>query len=203
MSGFITLHRDVLDHWVYEDAEYFRAWVRMLMDANHTGRTAFFNGKDVTLERGQLVYGIHKFCEKTHMTSNRARLFIKRLEKHKQINKVSNNKYSIITITNYDQYQANHKQTTNKQQSSNNLATTPNNVNNENNVSRRFTPPTKDELVGAFVRKNAARPANEAERFLNFYGSNGWKVGKNKMRSWPHAVGNWNCDKGLPVDNFD
>jgi hypothetical protein len=37
----------------------------------------------------------------------------------------------------------------------------------------------------------------EAEKFYNFYGSKGWKVGKEKMKSLPHAIGGWisRCDK--------
>ena len=31
----------------------------------------------------------------------------------------------------------------------------------------------------------------EAEKFVNYYTSNGWKVGKNPMKSWTHAVNNW------------
>lgn len=31
-----------------------------------------------------------------------------------------------------------------------------------------------------------------AEKFWNFYESNGWKVGKNPMKSWQSAIGTWN-----------
>jgi hypothetical protein len=31
----------------------------------------------------------------------------------------------------------------------------------------------------------------EAEKFYNFYASKGWKVGKEKMKSLPHAIGGW------------
>ena len=34
-------------------------------------------------------------------------------------------------------------------------------------------------------------PESEADKFFNYYTSNGWKVGKNAMKSWPHAVANW------------
>ena len=36
----------------------------------------------------------------------------------------------------------------------------------------------------------------EAEKFYNFYGSKGWKVGKEKMKSLPHAIAGWisRCD---------
>ena len=31
----------------------------------------------------------------------------------------------------------------------------------------------------------------EAEKFVNYYESNGWKVGKNPMKSWTHAANTW------------
>lgn len=31
----------------------------------------------------------------------------------------------------------------------------------------------------------------QAEKFVNYYESNGWKVGKNPMKSWTHAINNW------------
>jgi len=34
-------------------------------------------------------------------------------------------------------------------------------------------------------------PEDEAEAFLNYYEANGWRVGRNPMKSWPHALINW------------
>ena len=31
----------------------------------------------------------------------------------------------------------------------------------------------------------------EAEKFFNFYESNGWKVGKNPMKDWKASVRSW------------
>ena len=31
----------------------------------------------------------------------------------------------------------------------------------------------------------------DVERFMNYYISNGWMVGKNKMKDWKAAVRNW------------
>lgn len=53
----------------------------------------------------------------------------------------------------------------------------------------RFAPP---EL--AAVKLQAAKIGLsdiEAEKFFNYYTSNGWKVGKNPMRSWTHALSTW------------
>jgi len=54
---------------------------------------------------------------------------------------------------------------------------------------RATAPPTLDEL-----KLQAAKiglPDNEAEKFFNYYESNGWRVGKNPMRSWSAALTNW------------
>lgn len=56
-------------------------------------------------------------------------------------------------------------------------------------VSGRFAPPTVDE-VAAYFSDRGADPA-EAARFVDFYESKGWLVGKAKMKSWKAAVRNW------------
>ena len=54
--------------------------------------------------------------------------------------------------------------------------------------SRRFTPPTVDE-VAAYCRERGN--AVDAQRFVDFYASKGWKVGSSGMRDWRAAVRNW------------
>lgn len=53
---------------------------------------------------------------------------------------------------------------------------------------KRFVPPTLEE-VRAYCqeRKNHVDP----ERFVDFYESKGWMVGKNRMINWKAAVRNW------------
>lgn len=52
----------------------------------------------------------------------------------------------------------------------------------------RFMPPTLEEIKAYCVeRKNTV----DAERFMNYYDSNGWKVGKNPMKDWKAAVRTW------------
>lgn len=53
---------------------------------------------------------------------------------------------------------------------------------------KKFYPPTVEE-VSAYCeeRQNAVDP----ERFVDFYSSKGWMVGKNKMKDWHAAVRTW------------
>lgn len=66
---------------------------------------------------------------------------------------------------------------------------------NNTNTNSAFVKPTLDELIEAFTGKVPDVP-REAQKFFNFYESKGWMVGKNKMKSWPHAVGNWISNNG-------
>lgn len=54
--------------------------------------------------------------------------------------------------------------------------------------SRRFTPPSVDE-VAAYCQERGN--AVDAQRFVDFYASKGWKVGSAGMKDWRAAVRNW------------
>lgn len=58
--------------------------------------------------------------------------------------------------------------------------------------SSRFSPPTKDQ-VEAYIREKGY--SVDAERFVDFYASKDWMVGKNKMKDWQAAVRNWARDR--------
>ena len=52
----------------------------------------------------------------------------------------------------------------------------------------RFTPPTVEE-VQAYCAEKGYRV--DAERFCDYYTSNGWMVGRNHMKDWRAAVRTW------------
>lgn len=56
---------------------------------------------------------------------------------------------------------------------------------------KRFKKPCVGEVTAHFHDKGLSTAAHEAEKFFNYYESNGWMVGKNKMKSWKHAANNW------------
>ena len=62
--------------------------------------------------------------------------------------------------------------------------------------TKRFTPPTVEQ-VEEYCRErgNTVDP----QRFVDYYQSNGWKVGKNPMKDWKAAVRTWEQNsKGNP-----
>jgi uncharacterized protein YdaU (DUF1376 family) len=53
-----------------------------------------------------------------------------------------------------------------------------------------FQPPTVEQVELEMVGRTQD-PKHEAIRFVAFYESNGWRVGKNPMKSWKAGVTNW------------
>lgn len=53
---------------------------------------------------------------------------------------------------------------------------------------KRFTPPTHNEINDYCKAQNITV---DADRFINHYDSNGWKIGKNSMKDWKATVRNW------------
>lgn len=52
----------------------------------------------------------------------------------------------------------------------------------------RFTPPTTEEIQAYCTEKHYNI---SPEHFIDYYESNGWKVGRNSMKDWKAAVRNW------------
>jgi len=55
----------------------------------------------------------------------------------------------------------------------------------------RFAPPTQQEAGNYFLEKGSPDAINESDKFIDFYASKNWMVGKNKMKDWKAAIRNW------------
>jgi len=55
---------------------------------------------------------------------------------------------------------------------------------------KRFVPPMLENIY-EYMKEKEVDDIEEANKFNDFYQSNGWKVGKNKMKCWKAAARNW------------
>lgn len=58
---------------------------------------------------------------------------------------------------------------------------------------KRFEPPSVEEVDAYITEQNYHV---DAQRFVDYYTSNGWKVGKNPMKDWKAAVRTWERKDG-------
>lgn len=62
------------------------------------------------------------------------------------------------------------------------------NVEEQKPKRTRFVPPTLEEVTAYAIEKGLAM---DCERFVDFYGAKGWKVGSAPMKDWKAAARNW------------
>jgi hypothetical protein len=134
LHGWIMLHRKILDNWVSQEPEMLAVWIRILLEANHADTKRMFNGCHIEIKRGQLIFGLNAFSLKSGVSENKVRRYINLLEKDGMINRLKTNKYSLISIVNFDSYQGSDSQTTGETHSNDSQTTSkPQHRNNDNN----------------------------------------------------------------------
>jgi hypothetical protein len=108
--SFIKIDRDILSSYCFANANHLKIWLWLLVKANY--KKAFVPLKigigytTVEVNRGQLLFGRHKAEEELGIDGSLIYRVLNKFEELGQINIVSNNQYSIITICKYDTYQS-------------------------------------------------------------------------------------------------
>lgn len=129
-TSYIKLFRKLLNSPIFENEKALKIWIWCLLKATYKERIQLVGQTEVKLKKGQFVFGRKKAAEELQMTESTIYKYIKLLEKLQMINVNSNNKFSVVTVEKWEDYQVeelkdNNKKTTKEQQSNTN-----NNVNN-------------------------------------------------------------------------
>jgi hypothetical protein len=122
MDGFIKIFRKLIEWEWFKNSETVHLFIYLILKANF--KPSYFMGHDIP--RGSLVCGRKQLAEDTGISEQSIRTILDRLKSTSEITSKSTNKFSIITICNYDSYQFDLKKSTNKSTSisTNNQPTT-------------------------------------------------------------------------------
>jgi hypothetical protein len=143
-KGFVSLWRKSMESSVWNTPNYWYVWCWCIMRANRKCRTIPFDGEDIIIERGQFITGRNNALEELPgITAQKWRTIINYLKSTQRIKVKVTNKFTIITVCKYSDYQkqdeesnqVNNQPVTNQQPTSNQPVTTDNNNNNANNVN--------------------------------------------------------------------
>lgn len=199
-EGYIKLYRRMMKWGWYTDTPTKCVFLHLLFLACY--EPCYY--KSVHLEPGQAVSSIRQISTDTGISVQSVRTALNHLKSTQEITQCEHGKFSVFTITNYSDYQcANteaNKQVTQNQHSANTdpyikknkeVKNTPYNPPQGDEgvpVSKRFVPPTPEEVNSYCRERNNGIDGSE---FCDFYTSKGWKVGKNQMKDWKAAVRTW------------
>jgi len=103
VDGWIKLHRKFSQWEWFDKSEMVHLFIYFLLLANHEDKK--WNG--IIIKRGQLVTGRNKIKKQTGISERTIRTCLNRLKSTNEITIKTTNRYSIITICNYDNYQIN------------------------------------------------------------------------------------------------
>lgn len=125
MEGWIKLHRKLYEKGFSGMPDYLAIWLYILVHAQHKEQEIVMNKQVVKISRGSLITGRKKLSSVTGVSESKTYRILKYLENEQQIEQQKFNKYTVISIVNYDKYQAseqeieqqvNNRRTTNEQQ---------------------------------------------------------------------------------------
>lgn len=202
MTGWIKLHRKMLEWEWYKDANTFRLFMHFLLKANHEPK----KWQGFLIQRGQFISGRKELSYELGISEQCIRTSLNRLKSTNEVTIKTTNKFSIFTVINYNLYQdtestnqqANQQLTINQPTTNQQLTTTKElkNDNNENNERSKkdFTPPSENEVIEYFnengYTKQSAITAFEYYQ-IPMIERNGkvWKDSKgNTVKNWKQKM---------------
>lgn len=135
-------------------------------------------------EKYQSLEGAEKVREQTRKRVENWR------ERQKQIGNVTSNVTGNVTVTQKEKEKEKEKERSKEKEIEKEKESFKKEINQERSdeKAKRFTPPTIEEVSSYIAEKGYSV---DADRFIDFYESKGWMVGKNKMKDWKASVRTW------------
>ena len=110
-TGYVKVFRSLTKKGYYKDSEYVHLWVHLLMAATYQSKEFLFNNKLHQLQPGQFITGRNALANDTGIDRNKVERILKCLQNEQQIEQQTTNKFRIITILNWNEYQSGEQQT--------------------------------------------------------------------------------------------
>jgi predicted transcriptional regulator len=129
MSGWVKIHRQILEWEWYDDINTCRLFFHLLIKANHKERN--YKGKVVSI--GETLTGLDKLSNETNLSVQQIRTSLNKLKSTNEITINSTSQGTVIKIVNYEKYQVATNEPTDEQQTNNKRVTTNKNDKKENN----------------------------------------------------------------------
>ena len=202
LNGYIKLYRKLIRWGWYQDNVVKSLFLHCLLMASFKD----FDWMGKKLKAGQFVTSLKHLAEDLGFSVQQIRTALKKLESTSEITSKSTNKFTIITVNNWGNYQGdefesntvsnnpitneqqtNNKQITNEQQHRKNVKNVKKNKNSI--ITRTRVTPTLLS-ISSFIDEKGFNV--DAEKFFNHYEEKGWLTEDGKpITNWKKLVEVW------------
>lgn len=139
MDGWIKLHRKLTEWEWYSDINVKTLFIHLLLTANHKDQ----KWKGIEIKRGQKLTSIEHLSKEIGLTYQQTRTAINKLKSTGEITSKTTNKYSLISVEKYNDYQICTEK--NNEQITNNLTT--NQQSNNKQTNNQITTNKNDKNI--------------------------------------------------------
>ena len=131
-QGWISIHRKILESNICPKGKFsrFEAWIFILLQANH--QDGLWQG--IVVKRGSFITSQVKLSDSLGWALGTVNLFLNWLKTESRIEIKTTNKYTVISVINYDTYQRNESKNENEMKASRKQTETNNKENKENKI---------------------------------------------------------------------
>lgn len=151
MSGYIALHRKILDWQWWGSVNHRVLFLELLLRANYKET----KWRNEIIAPGQLLTGEHQLSSWTGLTRSKLRTALRDLEMTNEIARKKTSKYSIITVINWQKYQNDRHaiatKSPSRSPSDRHQIATSNKANNSNNIN--IYPGLTDKIIDYLNQK--------------------------------------------------
>lgn len=196
LNGYAQVPRSLLESDWSSEPETFLVLLRLIIMANFKET----DWRGIHLMPGEIITSLESLSSQSGLSVRKIRTSLNRLKTTGYLTCETTNRYTRIFLTDKAFFQGYNSESDRQNDTPTDNQSTCERQQRKNDKkdkkvssthapsSRRFTPPSVDE-VEAYCRERGN--SVDAQRFVDFYASKGWKVGSSGMKDWRAAIRNW------------
>lgn len=104
-KGWIKIDRGIQEHWLWQNAEYLKAWLDLIMLANYEDKKMPYKGEIITCKRGDVNMSIKALATRWGWTWRTTKNYLKLLENDNMIVLSCTTNRTVISLVNYRKFQ--------------------------------------------------------------------------------------------------
>lgn len=183
MKGFVFMPRALKDWEWYGDSNVTRLYIHLILKANYRDKS----WQGIVIKRGQFVTSYNTLSEELCLTIQQVRTALSKLQKTGYITRKTTNKYQVLTVLKYEEYQntesainkKNDRQATSLKQPKHNQVTPTEEMNNIKNINKETIERRKENFKKQVFEHT--QYSNEIlQKFFEYWTE--WNLKSGKMR---------------------